>query len=394
MTTPSSSFPLPPEVEAVARRLAKQSASLAIEMRDAILASQATYGAIGLVPLDDLTRSCEDHLGYVLSELGGTTRDTRSARAVGRRRAEQGVPLEAMLHAYRVGARFVATRLLDAESASLLRSDLVLVTVQAAWEMLEDYTDAVTTAYLESLNERARRSAETRGAALSALLEGQLGDGAALLDAARVLDLSPTGTFFVVTVLAEGVSGRDLHQRLAAANVVSVWHRSLDSQTGVVAVPGTTGTVLRRLTAHGPERVGVSAAYTGLAGTAVAAREARLAADCAGAGEQVRYDEAPVSVLLARSPDGAGRLVDDVIGPLLALPERERDTLLETLRTWFANEGSVAKTSAVLYVHRNTIGHRAQQIATLTGRSLSDPREAAELYVALEAHRLAELRRG
>jgi len=63
--------------------------------------------------------------------------------------------------------------------------------------------------------------------------------------------------------------------------------------------------------------------------------------------------------------------------------------LLDTLAAWFANEGSPAKTAAAMFVHRNTIGYRAQRIETLTGRRLTDGRDAAELYVALEAHRLA-----
>lgn len=395
MAQPSSPS-LPPEVATVARRLARDVPALAIEMRDAILAEQASYADIGSVPLEDLTSSCEDHLAFTLGELGGTHRDTRSARGVGRRRADQGVPLEAMLHAYRVGARFLATRLLEELSDSLLRSEFVLATVQASWDMLEDYTRVVTASYLEAVGERTRRNAEIRSATLAELLAGRRSEGPQLLDAARMLDLPPQGTFLVATVIDASQKGRDVGQRLTAANIVSVWHRGMDSDTGVVVVPAgrQPESVLRRLQPQGAERIGVSSPYTGLHGSSTAARESRLAADAADPGGVVRYDTAPVPVLLARTPEGTDQVVASVLGGLLALPERDRDTLLDTLRTWFDQAGSVTGTAEALFVHRNTVGHRAQQIAALTGRSLSSPREAAELYLALEAHRLGGLRRG
>lgn len=41
-----------------------------------------------------------------------------------------------------------------------------------------------------------------------------------------------------------------------------------------------------------------------------------------------------------------------------------------------------------LVYHRNTIHQRLRRIETLTGRRCSDPKSAAELYLALRAIRL------
>jgi DNA-binding PucR family transcriptional regulator len=156
----------------------------------------------------------------------------------------------------------------------------------------------------------------------------------------------------------------------------------------VVPPRGRIYAVLTHLSPRGGEKVGLSGVFADLALTATAAGEARLALATAATGDLVSYDDAPLPVLLVSAPAAAANVVSSVLGPLLALPERERETLLDTLRAWFANEGSAAKTAAAMFVHRNTIGYRAQQIETLTGRRLTDGRDAAELYIALEAQRL------
>ncbi|WP_406433052.1 PucR family transcriptional regulator [Streptomyces sp. NBC_01589] len=63
--------------------------------------------------------------------------------------------------------------------------------------------------------------------------------------------------------------------------------------------------------------------------------------------------------------------------------------LLDTLHAWFAADGSTAEAARQLHCHRNTVLHRIARIAELTGRVPTRPVDAAELYVALRALRLA-----
>ncbi len=77
-----------------------------------------------------------------------------------------------------------------------------------------------------------------------------------------------------------------------------------------------------------------------------------------------------------------GRLTNEVLGSLSALPSDERATLVKTFRVWAANGGSISTAATVLFCHPNTVRHRLQRIEKRTGRSLSEPNELAELCLA------------
>ena len=69
------------------------------------------------------------------------------------------------------------------------------------------------------------------------------------------------------------------------------------------------------------------------------------------------------------------------------LPDEEREMLFETFRVWQDNDASVGGTAEVLFCHPNTVRHRLRRIEKRTGRSLSRPRDVAELCLAFEVHR-------
>jgi hypothetical protein len=78
---------------------------------EAIVREDPSYSGPGRTPRDDLQRSCHDNLLRILQALTGdadpATDPFDAPRATGRRRAEQGMPLESVLHAYRVGFRII-----------------------------------------------------------------------------------------------------------------------------------------------------------------------------------------------------------------------------------------------------------------------------------------------
>ena len=80
--------------------------------------------------------------------------------------------------------------------------------------------------------------------------------------------------------------------------------------------------LLSDLTELAVGRVGVSARFTRLDDAPEARRQARVACNAATpeAAEVRRFDEDPLAVLLASSPEYADRLVDAVLAPVLALP--------------------------------------------------------------------------
>jgi DNA-binding PucR family transcriptional regulator len=61
--------------------------------------------------------------------------------------------------------------------------------------------------------------------------------------------------------------------------------------------------------------------------------------------------------------------------------------LFETFRVWRDNDASVGGAAEVLICHPNTVRHRLRRIEKHTGRSLSRPKDVAELCLAFEVHR-------
>jgi DNA-binding PucR family transcriptional regulator len=69
------------------------------------------------------------------------------------------------------------------------------------------------------------------------------------------------------------------------------------------------------------------------------------------------------------------------------LPDEEREMLFETFRVWQDTPASVNTAAERLLCHPNTVRHRLRRIEKRTGRSLSRPRDVAELCLAFEVHR-------
>jgi DNA-binding PucR family transcriptional regulator len=82
----------------------------------------------------------------------------------------------------------------------------------------------------------------------------------------------------------------------------------------------------------------------------------------------------------------AGMLEDLVLGGLATAPELERQRLLETVTTHLS-QGSVARTAASLFCHRNTVLNRLSRFTELTGFDPTLPVDAASVVVALECAR-------
>src|SRR2546421_309447 len=105
-------------IVAIAERLLGRADALADELTAAIRRAEPSYDADNLVPADDLQTSVRNNVVYIFTRLAGHTQapGLAPARATGRRRAEQGAPLPAILHSYRVAGTFLWAALLDAAS--------------------------------------------------------------------------------------------------------------------------------------------------------------------------------------------------------------------------------------------------------------------------------------
>ncbi|GAA0905528.1 helix-turn-helix domain-containing protein [Pseudonocardia zijingensis] len=341
------------------------------------------------VPPDDLRDGCRRYLTRVLQLLAGApsggTDDDPVAGPIGRQRAEQGVPLEVMLRTFRLGGRVVWEALLE-RIDEVTPADLGAAAT-AMWTVVDALSSALSTSYRRAEAEQLRRDDQRR----HALLEEVVAGGTTGQRVADQLDLPLGGHYLVVVADLEpdGTAALPSPQTaLAALSVRSVWHVRTDTLVGLVPLEGHDPRfVLTRLRALARGRAAAAPTADGLAGVALAHRLAVLALGTMprGAAALVGVDERYPQVLLLRSPEVRRRLVEQWLGPVLRLPPRERDVLVQTLTAWLEADRSAGVAAEQLYCHRNTVLNRLQRVSGLIGHPLTGRQAYVELSLALSA---------
>jgi hypothetical protein len=119
---------------------------------------------------------------------------------------------------------------------------------------------------------------------------------------------------------------------------------------------------------------------------AESAQRARLALD-ALAGERHGRLLVADDHLLELILHSGGALAEDLarrrLAPLDALPESTRERLLDTLAAWLDSQGEARPAADRLHVHVQTVRYRLGQLRELLGPALDDPRGRLELSLAL-----------
>jgi hypothetical protein len=348
-----------------------------------IEAQMAVYGTV--VPRERLRASVEANLRAALDGLAGRA-DLAHARATARERAAQGAPLPEVLRAFRIGFTQIWDRLVElaGEDPAALRA--LVGAASGIWHLFDAFSGAVTDEYREADAALLLVRQKQRSVLVEALFAG--GREASLWDIARLLELPLDGTFAVVAAEVAGIGQEPLacvEARLRAAHLASAWRLTPDLQVGVVSLHGGLSSVLGVLRVDLAARVGLSPVFSGLAGTPQALHLARvaLASLPRGAAAVAQFDQSPLAGLVADSPETASELARLVLGPVLALDDR--DVLLSTLHTWFDCGGSTKTTAERLYCHPNTVRHRLRRATTALHRSLTDPADVTEIGTALRA---------
>lgn len=361
------------------------------DLVQAILDEDPSYSGPGPTSRDDLHLSCHDNLQRILQALTGDTDPAvdpfDAPRATGHRRAEQGMPLESVLHAYRVGFRIIWEALVAEARAGGEGVEGLVDAATEVWELVDVFSSTVANSYRETEADFARRDDRRRDALVDALLEGRGAERALAAEAAAALDLPEHGRFVVVVL-----SGEDVHRRVGDAlrrrGMRSAWRTRTDREIGLVSIGGLeTADVVGALGQVGGLRAGVSPAVEGLAEVDVAHRlaETALRALPPDAPAVAELDTLLAGALLVTAPDLAARLVQRALGGVLVLERDESKVLLDTLRTWLDTGGSAGQTAARLYCHRNTVLNRLRRLEGLTGRSLERVDHLVEWSLALLA---------
>lgn len=356
-----------------------------------ILSGEHAYVETAISP-DQLMAIVRLNVQALLETMVGRLDSLQAARDAGRLKAEYGIPMASLLHAYRLAGLQLWDEMI-ARSAATNSSEALLRLSSEVWGIIDRFSNAAAESYREVIEERDRRNHQTRSVMLRALMDGGTPprEAAGIL---RTLGLPDNGSYLVV-VAEMGRSGEDplpsIEASLRQAGVSSTWAAWSAERVGLVACAedDRAARIAELVSIAATSRVGLSRAIPTISAAPDALRQARLALECvprAAVGSH-RYGTAPLDTLLVSQPEYASELSVGVLGSLAADPDS--DYLLDTLEAWFRADGSTAEAGRMLHCHRNTVGYRLGRIAELTGRSIARPTDAAELYAALRAVRLS-----
>ncbi len=356
------------------------------------------YRTVGVVPQDDLWRSCHDNLTRVLELIaegaGGVPPEADgrydAARATGRRRAEQRMPLDDVLRSFRLGGRLVWESLIDqAHVDNSVDTDGLLDVATRVWEVVDTTSAQVAAAYHSTESNLVRTDEQRRAALWEGLLQGRAKDLAFAYEASRIIGIPVEGPCAVVVADIGPSGATPWERRLAAGRIGSAWQVRANTMVGLLTLrqPTMDPAILRDVL---DVPAGVSLVVRGLAEVDVAYRQALLARRTlpAGRSEVAVLAERLPEALLLNAPELADQLVRRWLGDLLAVPAAERRLLLGTLQIWVATGGSIRHTAEAACCHRNTVINRLQRMQAITGHDFTDPACQVELALALRASAL------
>ena len=229
---------------------------------------------------------------------------------------------------------------------------------------------------------------------VDALLEGQAFDDCRLWEVAGHLRLPINGPFVLIAAHIPTAGAEPLHEiesKLRSLDIYSAWRRLPDLQVGIVHVESDRKLhmVVALLSRMTTARVGVSATFEDLRETRRALHFARvmLRSPTDSTSSVAVFDGSILATAAVSAPEAMIKSVSAALDGFGHRPDEDRTLLFETFRVWQDKDASACRAAEVLNCHPNTVRHRLHRIEKHTGRSLSRPRDVAELCLAFEVHR-------
>ncbi|WP_213991069.1 helix-turn-helix domain-containing protein [Sodalis sp. dw_96] len=346
------------------------------------------------------------------SILGGTPpsqEDLQLFQEFGKRRVHQGMPLPALLRAFRLGSlELWRSYIRIAERNQGLREELLFNISPYLLEYFDDMAQLISQAYLLEQFRQARWR-ESLQHQLYGLIFNFPEDSGEFHKTAAALGLDPAApriAFAIELPDTDSHSPRFTHQldrvvaeiarRLEVAEdfLVSAWHHG----RLIIWVPAMPGNVMNandRIMAGRADALrealpaaaimGVGLMGQGAKGWATAAEEAIRALDD---GARCR-DDSRVYFYSDIVMEESVRGTDTILRYLVSLIEQlsgEPDLLL-TLETYFEHCQRRKVAASVLGIHPNTLNYRLERIEKLLGARLDDVGWTTKLSIALKLRR-------
>jgi hypothetical protein len=307
------------------------------------------------------------------------------AYELGRGEARQGRSIDALLSAYRVGAR-VAWRELSETAVDRGVPPLMIARfAELVFAFIDELSAASVSGHgdeLASSDRERRRHLDRLGQDLLTGMPTEI-----LRASAERAEWRPPDT--LTAVLLPSAQTRGVASRFGQSTLeLSDDLPGVESSESVVVllIPDMHGPNRSRLLRELRDRravVGPSRPWTQAQSSyrrVLQARELHLAGDDIGT---IDTDSHLVALVLGADREAADDLRHQVLAPLDRLRPNTAARLAETLRSWLLHQGQRDAVAADLFVHAQTVRYRMTQLRELYGERLNDPQAVLELIVAL-----------
>jgi len=307
------------------------------------------------------------------------------AYELGRGEARQGRSMDALLSAYRVGARVAWRELSETAVTWGLPPMMIARFAELVFAFIDELSAASVSGHADELasSDRERRRHLDR-------LGQHLLTGApieTLQASAERAVWRPPDT--LTAVLLPSAQTRGVVSRFGQSTLqLSEDLPGIDSSESVVVllVPDMHGPNRSRLLRELQDRravVGPARTWTQAYSSyhrVLQARELHLAGDDT---DTIDTEDHLVQLVLGADHEAGDDLRREVLAPLDRLRPNTAERLAETLRSWLLHQGQRDAVAADLFVHAQTVRYRMTQLRELFGERLNDPQTVLKLIVAL-----------
>ncbi len=326
--------------------------------------------------VDVIAHNIEVFRSTTLAGREPTELELEPFRASARERASEGMPLEDLLHAYRLGGRLSWQALVEiAEPGEM---DGLLAGADILMRYVDLVSATVAQAYLDARQHLVSEEERRLRALLQAICED---DGPLTPDTSSLASRVgiPVAARYRPFALAIPSEGAIRHGQMAA---------ELRKQ-GILAL--TEGDRVSGLLADAqelhphPDTLVAVGAHGPRGALTITLERVRMIVDLGrrlGRAGRLSADDIALEMLLADSPEAAASLAGRVLVPLRSAAGR-RASLEVTLRAFLAAQMDRRATAADLHIHPNTLDHRLRRFEELTSLRLTDPRDLAVVVLAM-----------
>jgi len=302
------------------------------------------------------------------------------AYQLGRGEARSGRTVEALLAAYRIGARASWRDMADVAVEAGVDSGQLAKFAELVFAYIDELSAASVAGHTDELESSGRVRQRNLERLARALLTGAPAD--AVNAAAERADWEPPGALTALVLPESQVSH----------TLTALDPRTLQPNDDVPGLPEGYASLLVPTTGSPTSRRTLLRALRGtdaVVGPAVPWLDAiashRRALRCASLGVDglVDSDDHLAALLLAADPSARADLRARVLAPLADLRPATAEKLTDTLRSWLLNHGRRDAVAEELFVHAQTVRYRVGQLREVYGDRLEDPAFVLEATLAL-----------